>query len=106
MEENLEEKNTFIKKYDLKDINNDNDIEDDKELIEPNKNIENNTKENSNIKNNNNPKLNYSKIIGDAMENINSNSKEKKSENEFQINLLLMSSLNDITIKAFCLNLI
>ena len=58
MEENLEEKNTFIKKYDLKDINNNNDIEEDIELIKPNKNDENNSKENSIIKNNNNPKLN------------------------------------------------
>ena len=104
--DSLEEENILIKKYDLKDINNDNDIEEDIELIKPNKNDENNSKENSitNIKKNS--KLNYSKIIGDALENINCNSKEKKSEDEFKINLLLLSSLNDINIKSICLYLI
>ena len=49
-------------------------------------------------------KLNYSYIIKRIIDNIKNNEKDNIYENQYKINLLLMSSLNDISIKYICLN--
>jgi len=87
-------------KYNLKLINDDNELDDNDNTS--NKIINN---ENENIKNNQNIQLNYSLIIRNVIDDIMNNQYAKKIEDEYTINLLLMSSINDIFIKALCLNL-
>ena len=94
--------------YNLKDSNNDNDIEYDYIYIDNNNNYDNinNLKGSSLNISDKKQQLNYSLIINNVKENILNKSKEKFFDDEYKINLLLMSSLNDISIKSLCLNFI
>ena len=97
---NNDKKNIPNEKYSLKIINDDNEIDDID--ITSNKIIIN---ENKNIRNNKNANLNYSLIIRNVINDIMNNQYEKRIEDEYSINLLLMSSINNIYIKTLCLNL-
>ena len=97
---NNDKKNIPNEKYSLKIINDDNEIDDID--ITSNKII---ITENKNIRNNKNANLNYSLIIRNIINDIMNNQYEKSIEDEYAINLLLMSSINNIYIKTLCLNL-
>jgi hypothetical protein len=108
---NLNEENISNNKYTLKDSNDDNGIvleymNKDKE----NENIEeiiNNEEEKTSSKNKNKKQqLNYSVIVKSVLDNIKSMFKSKIFTDEFKINLLLFSSINDISLKTLCLNCI
>ena len=95
-------------KYDLKSANDDNTIEynlfnNDIKEISYNKN-----ETISNIKNikNINQDLNYSLIIKNVLNNISNNLKDSIPEDEYKINLILISSLGDTSIKSLCLKFI
>ena len=95
-------------KYDLKSANDDNTIEynlfnNDIKEISYNKN-----ETISNIKNikNINQDLNYSLIIKNVLNNISNNLKDNIPEDEYKINLILISSLKDTSIKSLCLKFI
>ncbi len=94
--------------YNLKDSNNDNEIEFEYINIDNDNNYNNinNLKGSSLNISNKNQQLNYSLIINNVKENILNKSNEKFFDDEYKINLLLMSSLNDISIKNLCLNFI
>ena len=101
---NVNEENISNNKYTLKDSNNDNDI-----ILEDqeNNNIEDNEEEKTSSKiKNNKQHLNYSVIVKSVLDNIKSMSKSKTFIDEFKINLLLFSSINDISLKTLCLNCI
>ena len=101
MKENNSGENKKIKNYDLTDINNDNEID----FCLPNNENENSS--NKDFINNNKRKklkLNYSLIIKNVMDDISDNRKERYYEDEYKINLLLMTQFNNIQIKLLCLN--
>ena len=90
-------------KYDLKEANEDNIID----SYYTNKEINNisNFKDDPTINNliAKNPKINYSLIIKSVLHNIVNYSREKIFDDEYKINLLLLSSLNNLSIKCLCL---
>ena len=94
------DENIEIKDYNLSKINTDNEI--DFSLY----NNENKSSSNNNSPNDKEEKmgLNYSLIIKNIMDDIKDNKNQRYYEDEFKINLLLMSSLNNIHIKILCLN--
>jgi len=97
---NIEKKYIPNGNYSLKLVNDDNELDDND--ITSNKIIIN---ENENIRSNQKIQLNYSLIMRNVINDITNNQYEKKNEDEYTINLLLMSSINNIFIKALCLNL-
>ena len=102
MNENNSEKNKNEINYDLSEINKGNDIEFDisniKDFDDTSKKISNIKKERLNF--------NYSLILKNIISDIKNNKKQKYYEDEFKINLLLMTSFKNIHFKLLCLNLI
>ena len=93
-------------KYDLKEVNDDN-IIDNYYANKDTKNISNNKNNfymcNINVKKQN---INYSLIIQNVLSNILNYSREKAFDDEYKINLLLLSSLNNLSLKTICLYII
>ena len=102
MKEENPEENIEITNYDLSEINKDNDIQFDSLNIEDPTEF---SKLNS-VSKKEKMKLNYSLIIKNIISDINDNRKERYHEDEYKINLLLMSSLKNIHLKLICLNII
>ena len=90
-EQNLDNNNMKIDDYNLSKINEDNDIEFDLSKIITNQESIKNSLQTQNEK----MVLNYSLIIKNVIENINDFRRERYYEDEFKINLLLMSSIID-----------
>ena len=101
MKENNSEKNSDKKNYDLSEINKGNDIDFDLSNIE---NIDNKSKALSNSKKER-LKFNYSKILKSIISHISDNRRDKYYEDEFEINLLQMTSLKNVYFKFLCLGL-
>ena len=101
-EQNLDNNNMKIDDYNLSKINEDNDIEFDLSKIITNQESIKNSLQTQNEK----MVLNYSLIIKNVIENINDFRRERYYEDEFKINLLLMSSLKNIHLKLICLNIL
>ena len=102
MKENNSEKNKIEINYDLSEINNGNDIEFDLSNIE---NFDNTSKKISNIKKER-INFNYSLLLKNIISDIKNNRKHRYYEDEFKINLLLMTSFKNVHFKLLCLNLI
>ena len=102
MKEENPEENIEISNYDLSEINKDNDIQFDSINVED---LSESSKESSTSKKEK-MKLNYSLIIKNIISDINDNRKERYYDDEYKINLLLMSSLKNIHLKLICLNII
>ena len=94
-------------KYSLKNANDDNNIEYNISNIDDNIINNQNNKNDSSIINTRIKKqeINYAFIIKNISDNILNKNKEYFFEDEYKINLLLMSSLDDISIKSICLYL-
>ena len=101
-EQNLDNNNMKIDDYNLSKINEDNDIEFDLSKIITNQESIKTSLQTQNEK----MVLNYSLIIKNVIENINDFRRERYYEDEFKINLLLMSSLKNIHLKLICLNIL
>ena len=102
MKENNSEKNSDKKNYDLSEINKGNDIEFNISNIE---NFDNTSKKISNTKKER-LNFNYSLLLKNIISDIKNNRKQRYYEDEFKINLLLMTSFKNKHFKLLCLNLL
>ena len=76
------------------------------DILNNNNNLNNSNSNNNLIHKNKKPSLNYSLIINDVINVVLTNQKNKFIQNEYKINLLLMPSINNLSIKTLYLNLI
>ena len=102
MNENNSEKNKIEINYDLSEINKGNDIEFNISNIE---NFDNTSKKISNTKKER-LNFNYSLLLKNIISDIKNNRKQRYYEDEFKINLLLMTSFKNKHFKLLCLNLL
>lgn len=103
MKEQKSDENVVVSNYNLSEINKDNDIEVDLSEIE---NIKKSSEEGNLHSKKEKMKLNFSFIIKNIISDIIDNRRQRYYEDEYKVNLLLMSSLKNIHLKIICLNII
>ena len=102
MKEKNSEKNKVEINYNLSEFNKDNDLEFDLTNFEK---VDNSSKKKQDTKKER-LKLNYSLILKNIISDITNNNRTKYDDDEFKINLLLMTSLKNVHLKLLCLNII
>ena len=101
MKEKNSEKNKVEINYNLSEFNKDNDLEFDLTNFEK---VDNSSKKKQDTKKER-LKLNYSLILKNIISDITNNNRTKYDDDEFKINLLLMTSLKNVHLKLLCLNI-